>query len=98
QVVHRPIRAELGVSPAQHSPPGLVGQRPPLQFTIRTMPSAQGPPDRLTRGALTGLGDVKPQPYERLRACRKPLLRAAALAPDPDELIAPIDVRTADTK
>lgn len=98
EVVHRPVRAEGIVDPAQDGAEGVVVQRLAGRWYIVPAPSPQGPPDRVARRQRAEAVEVEPQPDEGVVAGRQPLFGIGSLAADPDKLVTPVDVAAADAE
>ena len=91
QVMHRVIGAQQHVDPLEHRPQCLVVHRLAAQ-PVAVVTAAQRPPQGLVRFQRIEPGQIQPDPHERLRAGREPLLRPRALPADPHELLAPVQV------
>ena len=89
--MHRVIGAQQHVDPLEHRPQSLVVHRLAAQ-PVAVITAAQRPPQGLERFQRIEPGQIQPDPHERLRAGREPLLRPRALPADPHELLAPVQV------
>ena len=88
---HRVIGAQQRVDPLEHRPQSLVVHRLAAQ-PVTVVAAAQRPPQGLERFQRIEPSQIQPDPHDRLRAGREPLLRSRALPADPHELLTPVQV------
>lgn len=87
---HGPVRPQLAVRSAEHRPQRVVVQR-----LVDPATPIDRPPDLVARAdGAADVGQVEAQPYERFWARWQPLLGLGSFADHPDQLLAPVDIRT----
>ena len=82
------------VDPPEHGPQRLIVHRL-TSLPVPLITAAQRPPQRLVRLQRIELSQIQPDPHERLRAGRQPLLRACALPGNPHKLLPPVQIGAA---